>query len=192
MAVTRERFEQGMTYDEYVAQMTQNRERFEANERDARISEQDRKAFSKPLHALVITEDWCGDAVANFPILGRVAKEAGKFDIRVFLRDQNPDLMDQYKNGEFRSIPVFVFFDDSWREIGHWIERPKSVTEARAKERAEIYASDPRFGDPGAPAAALPDDVRAELGTKLQKMRDEMKPWADSEVLRELRAIVAP
>ena len=36
MAVTKERFEQGMTYDEYKAQMTRNRERFDANEADAR------------------------------------------------------------------------------------------------------------------------------------------------------------
>ena len=31
--VTRERFEQGMTYDEFKAQMTRNQERFAANER---------------------------------------------------------------------------------------------------------------------------------------------------------------
>ena len=33
MAVTREQFESGMTFDQYKAQMTRNREQFERNER---------------------------------------------------------------------------------------------------------------------------------------------------------------
>ena len=36
--VTRERFEQGMTYEEYKAQMTRNRERLEGNEQNLQLS----------------------------------------------------------------------------------------------------------------------------------------------------------
>jgi hypothetical protein len=191
MTVTRERFAQGMTYDAYKEQMTRNRERFEANERSAVISAEDRSAFAgTPLHVLVITEDWCGDAVANFPLLGRLAKEAGTLDLRVFLRDQNDDLTAQYMNREFKSIPVFAFFDERFKELGRFIERPASVTELRRRKRAEIYASDPACGSADAPTDKLPEDVRARLSAALQKMRDDMKEFSDREVLRELRAIV--
>ena len=78
-----------------------------------------------------------------------------------------------------------------FREIGAFIERPASVTRERAARRLAIYASDPAFGDPDAPAADLPDDVRARLLGALQKMRADLKPWADGEVVRDLRAILA-
>lgn len=192
MAVTRERYEQGMTYDEYKVQMTRNREQFEENERAVQVRDDDLEAFrrAKPLHVVVLTEDWCGDALANVPILGRIAKETGVLDIRVFLRDQNDDLMSQYMNGEFKSIPVFAFFDESFNEVGRWVERPAAVTERRKQKRSEIFASDPRFGSPDAPVDQLPEDVRGELMQRLQDMRREMRPFADAEVVRELRHIV--
>ena len=67
--------------------------------------------------------------------------------------------MQGYLNkGQFKSIPVFVFFDDAFRELGHWIERPASVTEVRAKRRKEIFAAHPEFGSPDAPVDQLAED----------------------------------
>jgi Thioredoxin len=51
-------------------------------------------------------------------------------ELRVFLRDKNPDLMDQYLNkGTFRSIPVFAFFDENLQEVARLLERPQKLTE---------------------------------------------------------------
>ena len=51
-------------------------------------------------------------------------------EMRVFLRDKNPDLMDQYLNqGIYRSIPVFAFFDEQVNAVACFIERPPKVTE---------------------------------------------------------------
>ena len=194
MAVTRERFEQGLTYDAYKAQMTRNRDRLETIEKGFTPTSADLAAFqklSKPLNVLVLAEDWCGDVIANLPILARLAETSGKLNLRVFLRDQNLDLIDQYLNrGQFRSIPVFVFFDDSFKEYGHFTERPNSVTELRAKKRAEIYTKNPEFGSPDAPVDQLPEDVRVRLQQATTAMRDETTPFANAEVAREIRAIV--
>src|SRR5579872_3335866 len=98
MAVTRERFAQGMTYDEFKAQMTRNQSRFEANEQQLQLDPADLQPFNslpRPLDVLVIAEDWCGDVIDNLPILGRIAAATGKLNLRVFLRDQNLDLIDQ-------------------------------------------------------------------------------------------------
>ncbi len=193
MAVTRERFAEGMTYDQYKSQMTRNKEKFEENERTVQLPAAELEAIKKGprLNVLVLTEDWCGDALANVPIIGRLAKETGRFDVRVFLRDQNDDLMAQYMNGEFKSIPVVAFFDESFREVGRWIERPAAVTERRKQRRAEIFAADPRFGSPDGPVDKLPEGVRADLLAALQQMRDEMRSFADAEVVRELREVIA-
>lgn len=193
MTIDRARFDQGMTYDAYKAQMTRNRERVEENEKRVDLGRDDVDAFRalpRPVKVLVLAEDWCGDVIANLPVLGRLAKESGKLDVRIFLRDQNDDIMQRYLNkGQFKSIPVFVFFDQDFRELGHWIERPASVTEIRAKRRKDIFAAHPEFGSPDAPVDALPEETRVRLGAELAKMRDETTKFANAEVVRELREI---
>jgi len=194
MPVSAERFAQGLTYEAYKEQMTRNRERFDANERRLELDPADLAAFRhlpRPLHVLVLAEDWCGDVIDNLPILGRLAAESDRLDLRIFLRDQNLDLIDQYlKDGQFRSIPVFVFFDDEFNELGRFIERPDSVSERRARHRQELFAQHPEFGSPEAPVDQLPEDVRAQLMQELTGAREQWKPLENREVVQALRAIV--
>ena len=195
MTLDRARWDKGITYDAYKAAMTRNQERFAENEARVILDPATVKVFKalpKRLRVLVLAEDWCGDVIANLPILGRLSKEVGTLDVRVFYRDQNLDLMERWLNqGKYQSIPVFVLFDESFRELGHWIERPDSVTERRAQERKRIFAAHPEFGSPDAPVDQLPEDVRTRLQAELQKMRDNMVSFANSEVQRELREIVS-
>lgn len=183
-----------MTYDEYKAQMTQNKERLEANERQVEIDPADLAAFQslpKPLNVLAIAEDWCGDVIANMPVLGKLAAESGKLNVRVFLRDRNLDLMDQYlKEGKYRSIPTFVFFDDAFNELGVFSERPDSITRLSQEKRAEIYRQNPEFGTPATPVAQLPEDIRVRLQQTMAAMREEMRAVSNREMIRELREIV--
>ena len=193
MAVTAERFNQGMTYEEYREQMTRNRERFDETEAAVQLDPADVQAFSaKPLHVLVIAEDWCGDVISNLPVLGKLAAASdGKLDVRVFLRDQNLDLIDQYlKEGKYRSIPVFVFFDQEFNELGHMIERPASVTQMLTEKRASIYASNPQYGDPSTPADQLPEDVRAAFMQEVNQMREDARSQINSAIVSDLRSLV--
>jgi thiol-disulfide isomerase/thioredoxin len=193
MTIDRARFDQGLTYDAFKEQMTRNRDRLEENEKRMELSKEDLAAFRAlpgPVKVVVLAEDWCGDVIANLPVLGRLAKESGKLDVRIFLRDQNDDIMQRYLNkGQFKSIPVFIFFDDAFRELGHWIERPASVTEVRAKHRKNIFAAHPEFGSPDAPVDQLAEDVRVRLQAELARMRDDTAKFANAEVVRELREI---
>lgn len=192
--IDRARFATGLTYDEYKAQMTRNRDRVEANEARVQIDPEDLEAFRSlngPIHVLALAEDWCGDVIANLPVLGKLAREAGTLDVRIFLRDQNKDLMQRYLNqGKYESIPVFAFFDDAFNEIGVFTERPASVTERRAEQRRKLHAQHPEFGAYGAPADTLPEDVRGRLTAEITRLRDEDAAWANREVIRELRGIV--
>ncbi len=194
MAVTRERFEQGMTYDDYKAQMTRNQERFAENERQLELDPADLAVFKnlpRPLNVLVLAEDWCGDVIANLPILGRLAAESGKLHLRVFLRDQNLDLMEQYlKDGQFRSIPVFAFFDEQFHEIGRFIERPASVTERNRRYQQELYAEHPEFGSPDTPVSQLPEELRMTIMEATAARRESSRPANNREVVRALRQIV--
>lgn len=196
MPVTAERFAQGLTYGAYKAQMTRNRERFESNEQTVEFSADDVTFFAQlaqPLNVLVLAEDWCGDVIANVPVLGRLAEETGKLHLRVFLRDQNLDLMDQYlKDGQHRSIPVFVFFDQDFREIGHWIERPARMSELMDELRRDLFAHNPALAGivPGTPMAQMPEEARIAMMQAFNAFREEHRLLSDREVVREVRAII--
>ena len=140
--VTKQRFAQGMTFQQYLDQMTSNKDKFLATMAATHVTPQDRAVFAdrrEKLNVLVLTEDWCGDALTNFPVLARMVEGAPNVEMRVFLRDQNPDLMDQYLNrGLFRSIPVFVFFDADMKEVARFVERPPKVTEYMDQKQLEL------------------------------------------------------
>jgi hypothetical protein len=185
-----------MTYQAYKDQMTRNREQLEQNERDLVLKPEDVQAFRslpKPINVVALAEDWCGDVIANLPIIGRLASESGKLNLRILLRDTEPGsvVMDQHLNrGEFKSIPTVVFLDGDFNVLHVWIERPASVTKQREERRQQLYKDNPSWGDPSAPIAELPEDVRTEVQQKTAAMRNETKPFANNEVVRELREIV--
>jgi hypothetical protein len=184
-----------MTYEQYIAQMTRNRERLEETERQTTISDADLAFFRslpQPLETLVLAEDWCGDVIANLPVLGKLAKETGKFNLHIFLRDQNDDLMQQFLNqGIYKSIPVFAFFDPSLRQIGVFIERPAAFTELRNRRQQELYAANPELGDPQAPIDTLSEEQRQKRQAARAKMETELSPERVQLVVSELRSILA-
>ncbi len=193
-AMTAERFAGGLPYREYVDQMTQNQERVRAHEGTNVLAPEDVAVFAAlpdVIRVVALTEDWCSDAVATLPLVAALAERSGKLDLRVFFRDKNPDLMDAHlKEGKFRSIPTLIFYDEAWTEIGSWLEKPRKIDELRTTMRREIYASDPAYGEPGAPFAALPPDVRERLSAAYWWMRDSTTPLSNTETVRELRALL--
>jgi hypothetical protein len=73
---------------------------------------------------LVIAEDWCGDASNTVPILAKLADAVPTLELRIILRDQNPDVMDRYLTNGSRSIPIVIALDEEFKEVGHWGPRP--------------------------------------------------------------------
>jgi hypothetical protein len=143
--VTRERFEQGMTFQQYLDQMGTNKETFAKLLAEIKIRPEDKEALAKlgkKLKLMVITEDWCGDALYNVPVLAKLVEGNPNIETRVFLRDKNVDLMDQYLNqGMFRSIPVFAFFDENMNEVARLLERPSKITDQLEKKMLEVRRS---------------------------------------------------
>ncbi len=184
MAITRERFEQGMTLEQYTAQMKQNREAFVANQAAATVRPEDIAFFNslpETVNTLIITEDWCGDALANVPVLAKLAEQTGKLTLRFFLRDQNLDLADQYlKEGKYRSVPVFVFFDQEMRELGHFIERPAQATAEMQAATDALVAEHPELPDLGGSFDTMSDASKQLRFQSLRELRQQRgAAWTD-------------
>jgi hypothetical protein len=114
-----------------VAQMHTNRDAFARLLAEAPVRPEDRDAVRAPgrkVKILVITEDWCPDSLRTIPSVARLVDGLPDVEMRVFLRDDSPDVMDQYlKRGQFRAIPVFAVFDEEMNEVGRMIEAKMNV-----------------------------------------------------------------
>jgi len=88
-----------------------------------------------------------GDVIRGLPVLARVA-EAGGLEMRVFPRDENQDIMNEFlKNGEWMSIPTAVFYTRDHRYICHWIERPEVADREMEEIEKAIRAENPGIND---------------------------------------------
>jgi thioredoxin family protein len=177
--VTPSRLDQGLRYGDFVAQATVNRDKFELYYKNSPLSADDISFFKKaaalpngPAKILALAEAWCGDVYRELPTVARIAEATG-MDLRVFLRDANPDIMDEFlsNDGKARAIPVFVFYTKETRYITHFTERS-------AGAHAEL--------------AAVMDRVRSELNLP-QGTTFATAPEANKQAfIREVIARITP
>lgn len=147
-AALRVRYEAAPTFDAEVAAAVENADLWRNAARLARVPD-DTVARAAALpgrwHLLVLSEDWCGDAVNSVPYVARLAELAPNLDLRVLARDANPDLMDAHLTGTSRSIPVVIAYDEHFVERGWWGPRPAALQswvlgpEGQALDKTQRY-----------------------------------------------------
>lgn len=180
--ITADRFTQGKTWKQYIESGIRNREIFEANYAGLKVSaeqEQRLKALrAKGLdHVVVIGEDWCPDVYRGTGVAQRIAEAAG-IEMRFFERDQNKDMIQPYlKDGQFESIPVFVFYDKDHRELGHFIERPKLANEQMHVTREVLGDTSPE----GIAKKLGHEPSEAEITEARAAAREKYMEWQKGE-----------
>ncbi|SDX33975.1 Thioredoxin [Marininema mesophilum] len=150
-------FAKGMTTKEYIDGMKVNQEGLLAIHDQFALSQEDLVFYhslrERDLRAVVLTADWCGDAMLCVPILIKIAEEA-MISLRFLNRDDHLDLMDQYlTNGKSRSIPIMIFIDAEGNEQAVWGPRAPEVQQLLEEVRS-----------------TLPDPADEEFATKQKEM----------------------
>ncbi len=203
--ITLERFATGKTWQQYIESGIRNRDLFEDNYNGLAVSAEQKARLqalaAKGLdHVVVIGEDWCPDVYRGTGVAQRIAEAAG-IELRFFERDQNKDMIQEYlKDGQFESIPVFVFYDKNHRELAHFIERPALANE-------QIHVTREIIGNvsPEALAAKLGHEpseeeiaqARAESRARYMEWQKTSDTWAGwrvatvDEVIGKLEAATA-
>jgi len=182
--VTAERFMQGITYEDFISQINVNQDRFREcyNTATDVLTEEDSTFFKKAVQngcskVMVLGEDWCPDVYRGMPVIARIAEVSG-MDMKVFPRDINLDIMDEFlKGGEHRSIPTLVFYTSDQKYLTHWIERPALAT----REMAEITQSIERD--------MAGQDEQAVREARRERVNARFKDW-QKETVNELRELL--
>ncbi|WP_020007846.1 thioredoxin family protein [Salinicoccus albus] len=164
-------FDKAMSAEQYINDMEAHRENLQKVCDNFELPE-DEDFFShlkrKNLRAIVITEDWCGDAMVNTPVLLHLA-EKSDMEVRMILRDSNLELMDQYlTNGKSRSIPIIIFIDAYGAEVTHWGPR----SEENQRQVDALMA-----GLPDKEADNYKEKFREKIGELTKRFTTEEEMW---------------
>ena len=195
--VTPARFQQGLSWTGFLANAAVNRDKFEQNYDAPALTEADLAFFRKaaalpngPRKLLAIAEAWCGDVYRELPTAVRIAEAAG-MELRIFVRDENPDIMDEFlsNDGKSRAIPVFVFYTDDMTYITHFTERSAS---AHAGLAAAMDAAKAKLNLPS--SATLGNLQGEEKQALLRELIANIAPHSDQwrrDAIREMRQLLS-
>lgn len=141
-------FDESMLMRDYMDGMSQLKEQsftiyngFELPQEDTFIE----KLKNANVHILGITEDWCGDAMINNPIIRKIA-EAANVEVRTVLRDMDTDLIDRYLTNGGRAIPMYLILNELGQVIATWGPRAPQLQQLVMDLRATLPdKEDPAF-----------------------------------------------
>ena len=148
MKTEQQYFEESKLMADYMEDMSQLKEwsfaiyeKFEVPAEDDFIG----KLANAKVHMLAITEDWCGDAMLNNPIIRKVA-EAANVEIRTVLRDADTDLIDRHLTNGGRSIPIYLVLNEAGDVVAKWGPRAPELQQLVMDGRAALPdKEDPTF-----------------------------------------------
>lgn len=94
--------------------------------------------IDEPQLWMVLTEPWCGDSAFLLPVIAEAASLNDDITLRILLRDDNLDIIDQYLTDGSRSIPKLVVFAEDGTERFVWGPRPEGARQ-RYAELKDMY-----------------------------------------------------
>lgn len=86
---------------------------------------------------LVLTEGWCGDAAQNIPYLNKLAEENPNIELKLVLRDQNIELMNDFLTNGGQAIPKLISLDEKNNVLFSWGPRPTNAAKLIHDYKAE-------------------------------------------------------
>ncbi|MCI0712276.1 MAG: thioredoxin family protein [Chloroflexi bacterium] len=180
------RFEQGLTYQEFVNTMRQNDRRIKQMYENYKLTEDDIARFKTladehggKLYITALVEDWCPDVVLNVPLVAHLAEAIDGIELRLFDRRDNNDLQEAFAAQNILSIPVISFFNSDWEEVARFVERSAIARSKVIVWTAENY---PELDD--LRRSSKPED-REKLVAIFTKRFSQMVKWYRQGLWRE-------
>lgn len=101
--------------------------------------------IKQPQTWVVLAEGWCGDAAHSLPIINKLAEANDQIWLRIVLREQNLELMNDFLTNGGKSIPKLIIYDTQNQHVlADWGPRPQPAQELflQAKNKGvafEVY-----------------------------------------------------
>lgn len=91
---------------------------------------------------MILAEAWCGDGAQTIPVIARIASYNPNIKVQIILRDENPEIMDQFLTNGGRAIPKLICIEDRTEKVvATWGPRPTAIQERVKQYKKEFPAA---------------------------------------------------
>ena len=123
----RDIWDEGLSWETYRRdKVNQNAEAFDNDYAFPGYEPNERELLQTlpPLKVVAVAEDWCPDVFHTLGTWARLVEELPGWEMRIFARDENPEVMARYLwLREKQRVPAYAFHDEDLRPIFWWSGR---------------------------------------------------------------------
>ena len=181
-----DKFEQGMTTQQYIEQIKVNKDPFVAIYDAVQVPDEALGLFnglSEPLKLAVFTADWCGDAMSTTPVILKLADSTPNISLQVFNRDDELELsnslLPEHRAG---TVPIFVLMDQDMNQMVRFIETANTLV-------PDIDAMDAAIDEETAGMDEA-EERRAKRGRRTSYRVERAQAWGEV-ILKEFGGLVS-
>ena len=181
-----DKFEQGMTTQQYIEQIKVNKDPFVAIYDAVQVPDEAlglSNGLSEPLKLAVFTADWCGDAMSTTPVILKLADSTPNISLQVFNRDDELELsnslLPEHRAG---TVPIFVLMDQDMNQMVRFIETANTLV-------PDIDAMDAAIDEETAGMDEA-EQRRAKRGRRTSYRVERAQAWGEV-ILKEFGGLVS-
>lgn len=102
------------------------------------------KKINHPLIFLFIAEAWCGDVSQNLPVIKKIACLNPLIKLKIILRDENENIMNEFLTNGGKAIPICLIIDEvNLDVIAKWGPRPAPAQEiVKENKKSKLISHD--------------------------------------------------
>ena len=184
MSLSQEKFNEGMTSQQYLEQVKVNKQAIEQIYASVDTPAEVKAFFDgldEPLQLAIFTAAWCGDAISTSPTIMRLAESTENLRMSIFDRDVELDLTNSYlPEHRAGTVPVFVVFDKNMREVGRFVETAKELVPTLDKMEDEVKRETLAATELDKPMSEISENSRnAFRGRRTAYRVDHAKEWGN-------------
>jgi hypothetical protein len=174
----------GLDLDTFISAMEVNQTAMQRRVAEIRLTNEQIAELSQchtPRYVAVMSEAWCSDSLMNLPILAHVARALPRCEIRIYPRSQFPGLRSHWEERGYTHIPLCVFMDQHYQEIGIWMERPAAM-----KPYMEQWSNNhPEVAAIRTDGSLTSEEKRERLAPITAQLLFEMESWYSQALQQE-------
>ena len=167
-AYLKSKHDAGLSYEEYLATDSTKAPRWREKEQLLVLTDEQRRLigrFVRPMRVLCISGIWCGDCVAQGPMLPVIASANPRIiDLKFVDRDEHIDLAEAVRINDGLRVPTVIWMAEDFEPVS--ILGDRTLTRYRAIAAGQLGPSCPL------PGAHIPLD---ELNATMQEWLDEFE-----------------
>ena len=87
------------------------------------------KNIDKRINILICAELWCPDCIINVPVIEKMRQYNNNISLSIVQKEGNEDFFKKFAVRETIRVPIFVIYNEDFKELGSFIEYPKEIIE---------------------------------------------------------------